>query len=120
MSVLVDWAEGGGGGERERERDKKKKKLLLLSRSGLRLGVRVERWRAGIQLVMWDFSAQTVPFQSWECYGPSGKAGTTQPTFIHVTNASLTQNRGCTSGGVYVLCHACQVGVTVGDPGLCC
>ena len=25
----------------------------------------------------------------WECYGPSGKAGTTQPSFIHFTDASL-------------------------------
>ena len=27
--------------------------------------------------------------QSWECYGPSGKAGATQLSFIHFTNASL-------------------------------
>ena len=27
--------------------------------------------------------------QSWECYGPHGKAGTTQPTLIHFTDASL-------------------------------
>ena len=27
--------------------------------------------------------------QSWECYGPSGKAGTTQPSFIHFTDASF-------------------------------
>ena len=40
--------------------------------------------------VMWDFSAQRpAPTQSWECYGPSGKAGTTQPSFIHFTDASL-------------------------------
>ena len=28
--------------------------------------------------------------QSWECYGPTGKAGTTQPSFIHFT--SLTES----------------------------
>ena len=28
------------------------------------------------------------PTQSWECYGPSGKAGTTQPSFITVALSS--------------------------------
>ena len=30
-----------------------------------------------------------VQTQSWECYGPHGKAGTTQPTFIHFPDTSL-------------------------------
>ena len=36
--------------------------------------------------------------------------------------AKSAHDRGCASGGVYVPCvsHACQVRVTVGDPGLCC
>ena len=38
-----------------------------------------------------DFSALTcsAPTQSWKCYGPSGKAGTTQLSFIHFTDASF-------------------------------
>ena len=35
------------------------------------------------------FRPWPAPTQSRECYGPNGKAGTTQPSFIHLTDASL-------------------------------
>ena len=35
------------------------------------------------------YDSWPAPTQSWECYGPNGKAGTTQPSFIHFTDASL-------------------------------
>ena len=35
------------------------------------------------------FQPWPAPTQSWECYGPSGKAGTTQLNFIHFADASL-------------------------------
>ena len=46
-------------------------------------------WGSNPIRVMWDFSALAGSYQSWECYGPSGKTGTTQPSFIHFTDASL-------------------------------
>ena len=34
------------------------------------------------------FQPWPAPTQSWKCYGLSGKAGTTQPSFIHFMNVS--------------------------------
>ena len=40
--------------------------------------------------VVVGFSALTAAStQSWECYGPSGKAGTTQTSLVHSRDASL-------------------------------
>ena len=35
------------------------------------------------------FQPWLAPTQSWECYGPNGKAGTTQLSFIHFNDESL-------------------------------
>ena len=35
------------------------------------------------------FQPWPAPTQSWKCYGPHGKAGTMQPSFIHFTDVSL-------------------------------
>ena len=49
----------------------------VVSASDLPSGVRIPSESCGI------FRPWPAPTQSWECYGPSGKAGTTQPSFIH-------------------------------------
>ena len=46
-------------------------------------------WGSNPIRVMWNFRPWPAPTQSWECYGPNGKAGTTQPSFIHFTDAFL-------------------------------
>ena len=54
--------------------------------------------------------------QSWECYGPSGKAGTTQLSFIHFMDASLrvmlSNTRGAAvpePGDTGIIMKACVV-----------
>ena len=37
----------------------------------------------------WIFQPWPAPTQSWECFGNSGKAGTTQPSFTYFADASL-------------------------------
>ena len=46
-------------------------------------------WGSNPIRVMWDFSALAGSYPELGVYGPSGKAGTTQPSFIHFTDASL-------------------------------
>ena len=56
--------------------------VVSASDCGLEGGVRIPSESCGI------FRPWPAPTQSWECYGPNGKAGTTQPSFIHFTDAS--------------------------------
>ena len=39
--------------------------------------------------VIRNISALTAPTQSWQCYGPHGKALTPQSSFIYLTDATL-------------------------------
>ena len=62
--------------------------VVSASECGSCLGFESHQNRAGFS------QPWPAPTQSWECYGPSGKAGTTKPSFIHFTGASL---RGCSN-----------------------